>query len=110
MKSNTILHFLRVILILSFSSPHYAQEDIPRNVLGRPDFAGYWENLHQIAEQRPERFGERRAYTDEEVSEILLGMEQNQQARDATLEADRAPPQVGAVTVSYTHLTLPTKA
>ena len=97
MESNTVLQFLLVILIFSFSSPHYAQEDIPRNALGRPDFAGYWENLHQIAEQRPERFGERRAYTDEEVSEILLGMEQNQQARDAILEADRAPPKVGAV-------------
>ena len=97
MESNTILHFLLVILILSFSSPYHAQEDIPRNALGRPNFTGYWENLHQIAEQRPERFGERRAYTDEEVSEILLGMEKNQQARDATLEADRAAPTAGAV-------------
>tara|TARA_B100000945_G_C20034519_1_gene436070 strand:+ start:317 stop:571 length:255 start_codon:yes stop_codon:yes gene_type:complete len=75
MESNNVLYLLLVIPIFSFSSPLYAQDDIPRNALGRPDFAGYWENLHQIAVQRPERFGERRAYTEEEVSEILLGME-----------------------------------
>ncbi len=96
MRSISNLHLFTVILILSFSLPHHAQEDIPRNVFGRPNLGGYWENLHEIAVQRPERFGDRRAYTDAEVSEILLGIKQNQQAREANLEADRAPPESGA--------------
>ena len=89
-------HFITVFFILSFSLQNQAQDDISRNVFGRPDFQGYWENLHEISEQRPERFGDRRAYTDEEVAEILSGIKESRKARETALDADRVPPESGA--------------
>ena len=86
-----------VIQITFFMFAHAkTQADIPRTALGRPDFQGYWENLHEVPEQRPESFGSRRAYTKEEVAELLAGIQNSQAAREAALDSGRAPPDVGA--------------
>ena len=86
-----------VIQIIFFMFAHAkTQADIPRTALGRPDFQGYWENLHEIPEQRPDSLGSRRAYTKEEVAELLAGIQKSQDAREAALDIGRAPPDVGA--------------
>jgi hypothetical protein len=94
------LRKLSLLIFLLFPCLTLAQEistsEVPRNEFGRPDFQGFWENLHEVPEQRSERFGTRRAYTEEEVVALMSEIRSGHTQRESSLAVGRLAPETGA--------------
>ena len=62
-------------LLIVVSAHVFAQTNLvtnlPKTEYGYPDFQGYWENLHQTPLQRPEKLGDRQAYSEEEAFALI---------------------------------------
>lgn len=83
-------------LLFCFSSNTLLAQDIPRTEHGKPDFQGYWNNLHQTPLQRPTALGEKRAYSEAEALALVEEAQQDLDNRASPLDPNRSPPALGS--------------
>jgi len=97
-KATGFLTLLIAVIFMSTAIWSIAAEksQTPRTPAGRPDFQGYWNNLHQTPLQRSAALGEKQSYTEEEAFALVERAQQELQQRDSPLDPDRRPPESGS--------------
>ena len=92
------------VFFMTICSSTLAQDyEVPRTENDQPDLNGIWNFNDSTPFERPDRFGTREFLNAEELAARDQRLATGQDRRDAS-EATVSEP------VSYTHLTLPTKA
>jgi hypothetical protein len=78
-----------------------ADDPMPRTASGKPDLQGIWTNATQTPLQRPARFGDRQALTEDEALSMMQQAQQREIASDAPSDPDRPPPSDGNTAAAY---------
>lgn len=76
-------------------------QQIPRLSNGIPDLQGIWTNATQTPLQRPARFGDQRAMTEDEAIAMQQGAVQREIQADAPSDPNRPPPTDGNTAAAY---------
>ncbi|GGG53583.1 hypothetical protein GCM10011403_08430 [Pseudohongiella nitratireducens] len=90
------LPFLLISTALSAQS-----SEIPRTSDGKPDLQGIWSNATQTSLERPARYGERQALTDQEALDMQDGAQSRAERGNAPSDPDRPPPSDGNTAAAY---------
>lgn len=87
---------------LIFSTTLLAQSgELPRTANGKPDLQGIWSNATQTPLERPERYGENRALTEQQAREMQEGAQTRAERSNAPSDPDRPPPSDGNTAAAY---------
>ncbi|HBX38775.1 MAG TPA: hypothetical protein DEG76_16470 [Pseudohongiella sp.] len=81
-------------ILASFTLGAVAAE-LPRTPEGKPDLQGIWTNATQTPLERPERFGDRQAMSEEEALELQQRALAAEERGNAPSDPDRPPPSDG---------------
>ncbi|MDH7942583.1 hypothetical protein QGM61_02010 [Pseudohongiella sp. SYSU M77423] len=87
-------------ILASFTFGAVAAE-LPRTPEGKPDLQGIWTNATQTPLERPERFGERQAMSEEEAIELQQRALAAEERGNAPSDPDRPPPSDGNTAAAY---------
>lgn len=89
------LHTLTFGALCLFAIESGAQ-DLARTPNGRPDFQGIWTNATQTPLERPQEFGDKRAFTEAEAAQRVLEATARFAQDSAPIDPNRAAPPQGA--------------
>lgn len=70
---------------------------VPRTEFGTPDLQGNWYKFFRTPLQRPVELGEKRAYSDQEVLQVMDDFRERERIRTQPVAADRGAPPAGDV-------------
>ncbi len=87
-------------ILASFTLGAVAAE-LPRTPDGKPDLQGIWTNATQTPLERPERFGDRQAMSEEEAIELQQRALAAEERGNAPSDPDRPPPSDGNTAAAY---------
>ena len=87
---------------LTLLTPLAADEwSMPRTPAGHPDLQGYWTNVTQTPLERPERFGDRRAMSEDEARELEARARAAEERGNAPSDPGRGAPTDGNTAAAY---------
>ena len=101
MQHTNRLTALLLTALLTLPPAALANDHIPRTASGKPDLQGIWTNATQTPLQRPARFGDRQALTEEEALGLMQQAQQREISADAPSDPDRPPPTDGNTAAAY---------
>ncbi len=85
----------------AYAKPVYEGYVAPRNNFGRPDISGVWSNATTTDFERPVRFGDRLALTEEEAGAVQGAAEDYRVAGDFVTDPDAGAPEDGNTNLGY---------